>query len=101
MSIGLAKNLPLDMAEDAKVGSKTSSTTRSAKNLSASLDIAKDVKLDGGSKDNDKTVKKSPFYTKLSKPTGIIPLYAKTLIAYLLKKIWAHLIILTIIKALS
>ena len=53
-------NLPLDMAEDAEVGSKTSPTTRLAKK--SLLDIAEDVKVGGnGNSSDDETVKKSPF----------------------------------------
>ena len=51
----------MDGAEDAEVGSGTSSTTRSAENSSASVDIAEDAEVgdndDGG---DDKTVKRSP-----------------------------------------
>ena len=54
-----AKNSPSDMAEDAEVGSGTSSTTRSAENLSASADMAEDAEVVGnGDGHNDKTVEK-------------------------------------------
>ena len=47
------------MAEDAEVGSETSSTTRSAKNLLS--DMAKDAEVGGnGDGGDDETVKKSP-----------------------------------------
>ena len=63
--IRLAKNSPwsINMAEDAKVGSKMSSITRSTKNFL--LDIAKDVEI-GGNWDgvDDKTIKWSPFCKK-------------------------------------
>ena len=63
-----AKNLPLDMAEDADVGSETSSTTRSAKNSSASMDMAEDVEVGEGDGGDDETVKRSPS-RKSSGPT--------------------------------
>ena len=64
-----AKNLSVsDMAENAEVGSKTSSTTRSAKNLL--LDIAENAEVGSNGHGNDnETVKKSPF-KKLNGPTS-------------------------------
>ena len=69
-----AKNLSLsiDGAEDAKVGSKISSMTRSAKNLSTSVDIAEDAGVDEGDGGDDKMVKRLPLYKKLNKPTGYL-----------------------------
>ena len=53
------------MVEDAKVDSGTISTTRSAENLSASVDMAEDAEVgnndDGG---DDKTVKKITSFQK-------------------------------------
>ena len=48
------------MAEDAEVSSGMSSTTRSAKNLSVSVDMAEDAEVDEGDDSDDKTVKRSP-----------------------------------------
>ena len=57
------------MAEDAKIGSKTSSITRLAKNLP--LDMAEDAKVGGNSNgNNDETVKKSPLSKKRNVPIG-------------------------------
>ena len=57
----------MDGAEDAEVESETSSTTRSAKNLP--LDMAEDAEIDGnGNGGDDETVKRLPF-RKLSGPT--------------------------------
>ena len=55
------------MAEDVEVGNRTSSTIKSTKNLSASVDIAEDTKIGESDDGNNKTVKKSPS-KKLSKP---------------------------------
>ena len=53
------------MAEDAEVGSGTSSTTRSARN--SLLNIAEDVEIGGhGDANDDETVKRSPS----KKPSG-------------------------------
>ena len=54
-----AKNSPSDMAEDAEVGSGTSSTTRSAENLSASVDMAEDAKVGKGDDGDDETVERA------------------------------------------
>ena len=62
----------MDRAEDAEVGSETSSTTRSAKNLSALMDMAKDVEVGEGDGGDDKTVKRSPFFKKSSGPMGYL-----------------------------
>ena len=52
----------MDRAEDAEVGSRTSSTTRSANNSSASVDMAEEAEVssngDGG---DDEMVKKITF----------------------------------------
>ena len=48
------------MAEDTEFGSRTSSTTRSAKN--SSLDMAENAEIVGnGNGGDDETVKRSPF----------------------------------------
>ena len=53
------------MAEDAEVGSGTSSTTKSAENLSASVDMAEDAEVGGnGDSGNDETVERSPLSKK-------------------------------------
>ena len=48
------------MAEDADVGSGTNSTTRSAKNLSALVDMAEDAEVGESDGGDDETVKQSP-----------------------------------------
>ena len=61
------------MAEDAEVGSRTSSTTRSAENLSASVDIAEDAEVGGnGDGGDDETVERSPLSKKSSGPMGYL-----------------------------
>ena len=60
------------MAEDAEVGSATNSTTRSAKNLSASVDMAEDAEFDEGDSDNNKTVKRLPLFKKPNVFTGYL-----------------------------
>ena len=45
------------MAENAEVGSGTSFTTRSAKNLSALVYMAEDAKIDGNEDSDDETIK--------------------------------------------
>ena len=57
------------MADDAEVGSRTSSTIRSAENLSASIDMAEDAEVGGGNSGDDKTVKRSSS-KKPNIPTG-------------------------------
>ena len=58
----------MDGAEDAEVGSRTSSTTRSAKNLPS--DMAEDVEVGGnGDGGDDKTVERSPLSKK---PNGLM-----------------------------
>ena len=57
------------MAEDAEVDSGTSSMTRSAKNLSASVDMAENAEVAGnGNGGDDKTVKRSLFSKKPNIP---------------------------------
>ena len=48
------------MAEDAEVGSGMSSTTRSAENSSASVDMAEDAEVGEGDGGDDETVERSP-----------------------------------------
>ena len=60
------------MAENAEVGSRTSSTTRSAKNLAALVNIAEDAKVGESDGGDDETVKKSPLFRKLSGPIGYL-----------------------------
>ena len=64
-----AKNLLLDMADDAEVGSGTSSTTRSVKQLSASVDMMEDAEFCEGNSGDDEIVKRLPF-KKSSRSTG-------------------------------
>ena len=52
--------MPLDIVENVEVGSGTGSTIRSAKNSSASVDMAEDAEVGDNNSDDDKTVKKSP-----------------------------------------
>ena len=58
------KNSLSDMTEDAEVGSKISFTTRSAKNLSASVDMAKDAEVSGGDSGDDETVNRLSLFKK-------------------------------------
>ena len=67
-----AENLLLDMAENAEVDSGTSSTTRSTKNLSASVDMGEDVEVGEGDDGDNETVKKSPFFKKRNGPMGYL-----------------------------
>lgn len=68
-----AENSPSDMAEDAEAGSETSSTTRSAENLSASVDMAEDTEVGGGGDGgDDETVKRLPPSKKSNVPTGYL-----------------------------
>ena len=62
----------MDKAEDAEVGSGTSSTTRSAKNLSASVDMAEDAEVGKGDGGDDETVKRSPLFKKSNGPMGYL-----------------------------
>ena len=55
----LAENLLSDMAKDAEVGSKTSSTTRLAKNSSASVHMVEDAEVGEVDGSDDEMVKKS------------------------------------------
>ena len=50
----------MDRAEDAEVGSGTSSITRSAKNSSVSVDMAEDAEFGEGNSGADETVERSP-----------------------------------------
>ena len=59
------------MAENAEVGSGTSSITRSAKNSSASVDMAEDAEVDECDGGDDETVKRSPS-KKLNVPIGYL-----------------------------
>ena len=59
------------MAEDTEVGSRTSSTTRLDKNLSASMDMAEDAELGEGDGGDDETVKRSPS-KKSNVPIGYL-----------------------------
>ena len=65
----------MDGAEDAEVGSRTSSTTRLAKNLSASMDIAEDAKVGENDSGNNKMVKNHLFPKSQMDLQGILPLY--------------------------
>ena len=66
--IRLANNLPSDMAENAGVGSETSFTTKLAKNLSASVDMAKDAKVGEGDGGDVEKIKRS----LLSKKSNVL-----------------------------
>ena len=50
------------MAEDAEIGSGTSSTIRSAKNSSVLVDMAEDAEVGEGDIDDDVTVKRLPLF---------------------------------------
>ena len=54
------ENLLSDMAEDTEVGSKTSFTTRSANDLSASMDMAEDAEVGKGDGGDDEMVERAP-----------------------------------------
>ena len=56
------------MAEDAEVGSGTSSTTRLAENSSASVDMAEVAEVGEGDGNDDETVERSPLSKK---PSGL------------------------------
>ena len=63
----------MDGAEDAEVGSGTSSTTRSAENSSASVDMAEDAEVGGnGDGGDNETVERSPLFKKSSGPIGYL-----------------------------
>ena len=67
-----AENSPssIDRAEDAEVGSGTSSTTRLAENSSASVYMAEDAKVGGnGDGGDDEMVERSPLSNKPNGPT--------------------------------
>ena len=68
-----AENLPLSMngAEDAEVGSRTSSTTRLVENLSALVDMVEDAEVGEGDDGDDEMVKQSPS-KKPNVPTGYL-----------------------------
>ena len=70
----LAKNLPLSKngAKDTKLGSGTSLTTRSPKNMSASVKIIEDAEVGKGDGGNDEIVKRSPLSKKSNIPTGYL-----------------------------
>ena len=59
------------MAENAKVDSKTSYTTRLSKNLSASVDMAEDIEVGKGNDGYDEIIKQSPS-KKPDVPTGYL-----------------------------
>ena len=71
-------------AEDAEIGSGTSSTTRSAKNLSVSVELAKNAEVGWGDGGDDETVKKLP----LSKKPNVPIEYPSSLYS---EKIWVYL----------
>ena len=54
----------MDEAEDAEVGSGTSYTTRSAKKLSASMDIDEDAEVGEGDSGDNEPVERSPLSKK-------------------------------------
>ena len=66
------------MVENVEFASGTSSTTRLAKNLSASVDMAEDAEIGKSDDGNDKTVKRLPFFKKLNILIGYLTfLYPK------------------------
>ena len=90
------------MAEDAEVGSGTSSTTRSAENSSASgtwlrmLRLVAMVRVVMMKRSKDHL-----FPRSRADLWGILPPYAPTLIAHLLQKDEFPLIVLAMVEALS
>ena len=64
--IKLDKNLPLNMAKAAEVDSKTSSIIRLPKNLSASVDIADNIKVGENTDNGDDEIIKRLFLLKKS-----------------------------------
>ena len=97
-----AQNSPLSIngAEDAEVGSETSSPTRSAENLP--LDMAEDAEVGGnGDGSDDEIVKKSPLSKKQNGPTEYLTSLLSNIDSALFEKRWAHLVILTIVEAPS
>ena len=64
-TIRSAKNLLLNIVEDAEIGSRTKSTIRLADNLSLSVDKAEYAEVGkGGDSSNDETVEKSSLFKK-------------------------------------
>ena len=56
------QNLPLNIAENAEIGNKISSTTQSAKNLLVLMNMAKNAEVGSGKGSDNKTLK--PTYAK-------------------------------------
>ena len=89
------------MAEDAEVGSGTSSITRSAENLSVSVDMAEDAEVGGnGYSGDNETVERSPS-KKPNGPTKYLTSLRSDADNAAFEKKRAHLIILTIVEAPS
>ena len=85
------------MTEDAEVGSKMTSTTKSAKNLP--LHIAEDAEIsDNGNGGNNEMVERSPS-RKPSKFIEYLASLRSNVDSAPFEKRWAHLIILTIVEA--
>ena len=91
----------MDGAENAEVGSGTSSIIRSAKNSSASVNMAKYAEVGEGNGADDKTVKRSPLFKKSNELMEYLIFLRSNADSVLFEKRWAHLIILTIVKASS
>ena len=62
----------MDKAEDAEVRSRTSSTTKLAKNLSASVDMAEDTEVGEGDGGDNETVERLTLSKKSSGPMGYL-----------------------------
>ena len=89
-------NLPLDIAKNIEFSNKTSSITKSVKNMLTSVDMAENIKFYSGSNNIDnKTAKKSSFSKRLNVSIrNFIFLYSNA--SSILVKRWAYVIILII-----
>ena len=81
----------MDRAEDAEVWNGTSSTTRSAENLSASVNMAEDAEVGEDDGDNNETVKRSPLSKKLSRPMWYLTSLRSNVDSASLAKRWVFL----------
>ena len=90
----------MDGAEDAEIGSGTSSTIRSAKNSSSKM--VEDAKVGGNSNGgDDKMVERSSLSKKLNGPMEYLTSLHSDADSAPFEKRWAYLIIITIVEAPS
>ena len=88
------------MAEDAKVDSGISSTTRSVKHLLALVHMAEDAEISKGDA-SDNEMDKRLYFKKSNILIRYLIWLRPDIDSALFEKRWAHLIVLTIINALS